>query len=643
MTVYRPIFLSRATLIRSGIALAAVLLTAWAEWFSIPGNALLADEALRDKFISLQVSRAEEPRILVVDIDEASMAELGPWPWPRARSAELVEKLLTIYKAKGVALDILMPQALPDSGRGDARLALLAEHGPLVLAHAFDYNSMSEVPVRDGHLAARQRNYAGAGAVPAAGYIANHAGLMQAAHVGNIGFIPDRDGVLRRLPLYTSFDNHVYPALTLALMNCCSGGPALALAPARFMRVAYQRDWTAYTVVSAADILNVRIKPDGIEHRLVLVGSSALGQADRVATPLAAQRPGLGVHAAMLSTLLDHQAGLAPAPWPGRLIALAFTLVVALLAAYAFPRRSALASVGLLVGSAAAWLAIAAQVSRHDPGFVTTGPLAAILFLLTVAVPFQWQLAQQRSRQLLDTLRQYVAREVVDELLRGDLKDPLKPARRDVTTLIADMEGYTSQVESLPVEDAAALTRDFLDCLTGPVLEQRGTLDKYTGDGLVAFWGAPLPNSADADLALDAAREMGCRVQAMSARRVAAGHLPLRVRIGIESGEAMVGDFGTSFRSIYTAVGDSVNTASRLEQAARDYPHDVIVGAGTVARAKRHQLMMLGERQLRGKERHTTLFTFDNRQAPPHPLHRDDETAMPAPPCAPCAAPGPAR
>jgi adenylate cyclase len=176
--------------------------------------------------------------------------------------------------------------------------------------------------------------------------------------------------------------------------------------------------------------------------------------------------------------------------------------------------------------------------------------------------------------------------------------------------LIADMEGYTTQVEALSAEQAAQLTRDFLDCLTGPVLENRGTLDKYTGDGLVAFWGAPLPISDHADLALDAAHEILLRVRSFSEARTRAGHAPLRVRIGIESGEAMAGDFGSAMRSIYTAVGDSVNVASRLEQVARDYPYDIIIGQGTKALAQRHTLILLGEVMLRGKEKATTIYSM---------------------------------
>lgn len=591
------------------LPLAALLITAGAEWLSPPGAGYLAEEWLRDRYIRLQTTDAEEPRVLVVDVDEASLAALGPWPWGSGRIADLVEILLTDYQSRGVALDILLPKA--GEPLGDTRLALLAANAPLVLAQALDYSQSRPDLLREGVLGGAVRSAAPAAA--ATGYLANHARLAQAArHVGNIGFIPDADGALRRIPLLTRYNGQRYPALSLALVDCCGGGLAPAAYPdSDSARISYRRDWTAYTVVSAADILQRRIDPASASGRLVLVGSSSLTLSDRVTTPLAPNRPGLGVQAAMLSTLLDRRDGSNPAPWPGRWIACGWTLLMAALASYSLPRLSAARNVALLAAGGALWLLAAYMVSLHDAAFSPTAPLASLLFLLAFAVPYQWQLTQQRSRHLLDTLRQYVAPAVVAELLRSDLKDPLAPRQLDVTTLIADMEGYTTQVESLPVDEAARLTRDFLECLTGPVIATHGTLDKYTGDGLVAFWGAPLPNLQHADLALDAAHAIVRRVQLLSQEQQARGRPALRVRIGIDSGLAMAGDFGTAFRSIYTAVGDSVNTASRLEQAARDYPYDVIIGAGTVARARRHHFLRLGERLLRGKEKPTTLYTFE--------------------------------
>ncbi|MEM8514415.1 adenylate cyclase [Massilia sp. MP_M2] len=606
------------------IAALAFMVTLWTQWYTTAGLSpsdnrwsriglnqvsFLPNEWLRDAFLRLQVSTAPEPRILVVDIDEASLGELGPWPWPRERLAHLVEILLTRYAARGVALDILLPAA---SGTdGDTRLALLAAHGPLVPAQAFDFDFAGNrpQPVLDGHLGGAIAGQAGG--VPATGFIGNFPGLARAPHVGAIGFIPDADGALRHVPLVTRFGGKAYPALGLALVNCCTGRPALAVENAGLMRIPYTRDWRAYTVVSAGDILAQRIVPKGASERLVLIGSSSLGMGDRVSTPLAANRPGLGVQATILSALLDRQEGRQPAPWPGRAIACLFALASCVACTFAFPRLSAANCVLLLGASSALWLGLAYVVAPHDPVFAPVGPLGTNLFLLAVAVPYGWQQAQRRSRHLLQTLRQYVAPAVVEQLLRSEEEDPLRPRRCDVTTLVADMEGYTSQVETLPVEAAATLTRDFLDCLTGPVIDHQGTLDKYTGDGMMAFWGAPLPQAEHADLALDAARAIQLRVNELSARRVRQGYQPLRVRIGIESGAAMAGDFGTMFRSIYTAVGDGVNTAARLEQVARDFTHNVIIGPGTVERSRRHRFLALGERLLRGKERATPLYTFE--------------------------------
>lgn len=587
-----------------GIGLAALLMTAAMQWLPAPAASGYADEWLRDRFINLRASHAPEQRILVVDIDETTLAQF-PWPWPRDRLADLVEALMA-SGARGVALDILLEK--PGQPEGDARLAMLAQHGPLVLAQLFDF-ARQPVPLHGGVLIGGQPAAAGMG-VPAYGYLGNHAGMAHAAQAGNIGVAPDADGTLRRLPMFTWYEGKRYPTLSRALFDCCAGGAPLADMDTGLMRIPYQRHWSAYSAANAADVLEGGLDPSRVAGRLVLVGSSALSIGDRLSTPLGASTAGLLVHAAALDTLLQHQAGLAPAPWPGRWMALAYCAALVLLLNYTLPRLAAAANALLLGASAMLWLALAYLIAPHDALFSASGPLLTHLFLLGVAVPFQWQLSQRESRQLLGTLRQYVAREVVDELLRSGMKEPLKPKQLQVTTLVADMEGYTTQVESLPVEDAARLTTEFLDCLTRPVLEKHGTLDKYTGDGMMAFWGAPLPNPDHADLALDAARLILREVQLMSARRQREGKPALKVRIGIESGLAMAGDYGTSFRSIYTAVGDSVNTAARLEQAARDYPCQLVIGEGTVARSRRHQFTLLGERLLRGKEKPIQLYTL---------------------------------
>lgn len=666
--------------LRAMIALLALFINLWLQWLPPPAGAHFADEWLRDRMITARASELPEQRFVVVDIDEGSLAELGPWPWPRERLAQLLETLIAHHGASTIALDLFLPERL--DAAGDERLAMLARFGPLVVAQAFDYdgsrplrlgflsggevrdrgaldnpgndsaskpgngsaskpgndsvskpgNDSASKPVNDSvsnqgkdsasrpdnHRASSSASLAATDTLPAvqaSGYIANHEGLRLASHTGNIGFVPDKDGMIRRLPWLTHFNGRDYPTLSLALFECCQGTTRHRGAkpvPGGFWRIPYTRQWSAYTVIPAADILQGRIAPELVRGKRVLLGSSSLGLADRVATPLSPNTSGLLVHAAALSSLLDQDAGHAPKPWPGRWLATGYSLLVAWLVWFSFPRLSALANVSLLGLGSLAWLALAYWLTPHDDLLSTTGPLVANLFLLAVAVPFDWQMSQSKSRRLLGTLRQYVAQAVVDELLRRDLQDPLAPVRCEVTTLIADMQGYTAQVESLTVEQASQLTRDFLACLTAPVIARGGTLDKYTGDGLVAFWGAPLPVADHADLALEAAAEMLQAVRSFSQHREAQGFAPLRVRIGIQSGIAMAGDFGTNFRSIYTAVGDCVNVASRLESMARDFPHDVIIGDGTAALCRRHKLKLLGEFVLRGKEHPTVLYTLQD-------------------------------
>ncbi|MFZ6846081.1 CHASE2 domain-containing protein [Undibacterium sp. RuTC16W] len=602
------------------IGICAVCITVAAEWATLPVSAYPGDEWLRDRYVVAHASDTPETRITMVDIDETSLAAIGPWPWPRARIADLIEHLVGTYGVRGVALDLFFSE--PADAEGDMRLAMLAQHGPVVMAQVFDYD---HAPLRIGKLIGGVAATQFSPAAKASGYIGNHAGLSGATSVGNIGFIPDADGVLRHLPPQTLFEGRVYPTLSRALFDCCAvakGSSALSQAglsgakikKAGFIRVPYRHSLSAFTIIKASDILNLTAPSEFLKGKLVILGSSSLNLSDRVSTPLSPSTSGFLVHTSALSDLLDIQEGTAPHAWQGRWLALMFSIAVAMVAMYTFPRLSALSNIAILAGASVIWVMCAYIIHPHDDFFAPTGPLLSNLFLLTIAVPYGWQVSQGKSQRLLGTLQQYVAKAVVDELLRSDLKDPLAPRQLHVTTLIADMEAYTSHVASLPIQDAARLTRDFLECLTGPVLAMGGTLDKYTGDGLVAFWGAPLPVDNHADLALDAGIQIMLNLRSFNTARKRAGLSPVRARIGVESGIAMAGDFGTSFRSIYTAVGDSVNVASRLEDVARDFPYDIIIGQGTVTCATRHQFKFLGERILKGREHPSKLFTLELNQ-----------------------------
>ncbi len=596
-------------LVRIACALAALALALAMEW-QRPDMLVRLDEGLRDAFVRWSAQPTGEDRVVVVDIGDAALRELGPWPWPRQNMADLVEILLSQYGAKAVGLDIVLPQA--GAAQGDARLAALATFGPLSLAQIFDYGERVN-PVREGVLsggmASNTQPHTQAKGLPASGFIANHPGLQGARCVGNVGYQPDQDGVLRHIPTVTLHQGLHYPSLSQAVLACAD---TAVQAPANvngLWRVPYTYAQEAYTVIDAADLLRERIPKSMVQGRFVLVGSSSLGLGDQVSTPLSPLTAGVMVHAASLSGLLDMERGVLQFPRSGRPLLVAWCALSLMLIVAGFARLTAMKSVLLLAGLMLAWLGVAFVGASHQLEWSVSAPLWGYVLLLFTAIPYEWWRTQRQGRRLLATFSHYVAQPVLDEIVRRDLQHSLEPSLCDITVLVADMAGYTQLTSSLSLNEAADVTKAFLGCLTRPVLSGRGTLDRYSGDGLVAFWGAPLPCPEQADLAVQAALDMLAEVDAFNAERARAGLAPAGVRIGIESGRALVGDLGTPFRSTYTAVGDCINFASRLEAAGRELQCSLVIGAAANAMLTQHATTALGQIQLRATETRIEVFT----------------------------------
>lgn len=613
--------ISSAWIFRGLIALVACIASAWIEC-GTPEQFTRMDEAIRDAFSQMSVNEQAETRLTVVDIGEAALTEIGAWPWPRAKVADLADILFDHYGARAVALDVVFPEMA--DAKGDSRLALLANHAPLAFAQVLDFKQRDPA-VMQGVLGGMLSSSKLAGAPKAYGYIANHAGFASAPCIGNIGYSPDVDGVLRRIPLLSDYQGEVFPHLSAALLGCSSPyAKSLNLEKigvSGVWRVPYRYALSSYTVISAADVMKKQAPQDLVEGRYVLVGASALGLGDRVSTPLSSLSAGVMVHAASLSGLLDIFQGEARRAWSSRPLIIGWIVVSVVVSVVLIAKLSAWSSILMLLSLFMCWLVMAFVGVLHQAEGSISAPLVAYSVLLIVAIPHEWWRSQRSARNILNTFSHYVAKPVLNELLRSGAAYSLTPTLREVTVLIADMEGYTQTTSSLSLEDAATLTKDFLDCLTRPVLARNGTLDKYTGDGLVAFWGAPLVCPDQADQAVTAALAILEEVDGLNARRNIKGAPPIRVRIGIESGKALVGDLGTPFRSTYTAVGDCINFASRLEMAARDLPVQVVIGPVARSMLKSHKSIELGRLTLRGTNTEIDLFTVE---ATVEAANRDD-------------------
>jgi adenylate cyclase len=606
-----------------GLGLLLVMLTHVTQ-ANLPGLRLMEASA-RDALMRMMARPAEDSRVAIVDIDESSLARVGPWPWPRSTLADLAEHVLSEAGAARVVFDLVLPNAQdanPNSrdraraqdAAGDQRLAALAQAGALVLGQALDYEARS-APVAAGRLGGALLNTDGpvahGTAAAATGYVANHEGLSAARCVGNIGFVPDFDGQTRHLAPWTAFEGRVYPTLALAALAC--GRPNQALPPGLGLAVNEQGLWRvpfrhqpqAHVAVAAHDVLSGLVDRSGrapvLAGRVVVVGSSALGFADRVATPVSSNVSGVTVHVEALSWLLDAADGRTPVPMPPWLM-LAWALVCgAGLAAVLAARPSGpwhMAGAVALAG--AGWLGLAIWATASGSPAPVSAPLVACSVVLLVQLPLEWAGAQGQLRRQARLLGRYVAPAVLDELQRSGNVDVLTPRRAQITVLIADMQDYTSNTANAGLSEAARLTKGFLQALTEPVLAARGTLDRYTGDGLVAFWGAPVAQAEHSDLAVDAALAIVEQVEGFNRTRAAQGLNPVKVRIGLASGEALVGDLGTRFRIAYTAVGDCINLASRLQQASREVDVAILAADNVRLASQRHTFTPLGTLGVRG-------------------------------------------
>jgi adenylate cyclase len=563
---------------------------------------------LRDQAQHLLARNETSPEVVVVDIDEDSLQALGAWPWPRSEIARLVDRLLQA-NARIVVLDMVLPNAR--DATGDQALAKYAQDRKLVLAQVFDYVERDTAVVSN---VATGQSFDPAGLArtndptpQATGIIGNHTLLAQAPCVGNIGFIPDDDGKLRRLPELTQWQGRLYPSLGLATLTCLNVMPVQwqwseLASGTRALR--FDREPESWTVIPARFVLEgnanrlADLSPI-IQNKIVVVGASAMGLADRVATPLSPSISGVFVHAQSMTELIEGPSALfkilnSMITWLGPLVVVAAGVVL-------LQRLTVWPMVILLIALFLIWAAVGVAAAHAAvPGNVSA-PLWGFLSLLVTVIPLQWALARQQARATTRLLARYVAKPVLRELLKRQNFDPLQPRKLSITVLVADMADYSKTTATQGLDASAQITREFLACITAPIWETRGTLDRYTGDGLVAFWGAPIDVPNQADHAIEAAREMLKKIDQLNQSFESRGLPRVSARIGIAAGEALVGDFGTQFRATYTAVGTCINLAARLEAKAKEFGLSVLISESVAEQSTQpERLRLVATEDIRG-------------------------------------------
>lgn len=571
--------------------------------------------------------QAVERRVLIVDIDEKSIQAIGAWPWPRARQAELLEKL----DQAGVSLkilDILFDGPSPD----DARLSsALASAVPTVMAQLF---SLSPEPaVHSGQLA---------GALPLAacprpaerayGYMASDAQLRASPFAGHITPLVDPDGAIRQVPALICHDGKTYASLAIAGVMAASqsipelhpgvslldppwwldlGGVRLPLDGAGHLRVSYRMPRAGLLAISAADVLQGRAPVDLLQGAWVLVGASAFGARDAIPTPQGRAVSGVEVHAQLLSAMLDDRTPYRPrggALWSWLLGGLSALLLLAALRLA--PRGAALVLPMVALANILAIFGLSTLMLLNQHlwlGWVAPGVFTVFAATLLSAGEFA-RLRCERER-LYCHLASYLPEPVARQVATQEPSAQVRARRCEATVLHADLRNFSAYCSGRPPEETAMVLHLFFTTASRIVEAHGGVVEQMVGDSLLAVWNGSAPCTGHGARALDAAEELW-RVCTPQLPRIASRHVPpLDLGIGVETGTVLIGSFGPAARRTHAVLGEAVTVATRLQALTGELAHPILIGSA-VAGTDPERAHRLGDFLLAGMTEPRTVYAI---------------------------------
>jgi adenylate cyclase len=460
------------------------------------------------------------------------------------------------------------------------------------------------------------------------GYGANIPELQQVAmSAGHFNPAPDVDGVSRRVPMLIEYQGAYYESLSTAMVRGVLGNPDLKPGHLEGTEagIGYNRvDWLtisdlkipvddqvtalipyrgkqgSFLYLSASDVIHGRVKADQLEGAIVLVGTTAPGLMDLRSTPVSAVYAGVEIHANMIAGILDQTIMRTPA-YVQQGVEIVMLLISGVLLSLLLPRLGPINSIIVTAVLLAASIGInLAAWHRH-----LVLPLASSLLLIPVLyvynMTYGFLIEARAKRQITGLFGQYVPPALVDVMSKNPEKFTMEADSREMTVLFSDVRNFTTISESLEPKELSLMMNDYMTRMTGVIHRESGTIDKYIGDAIMAFWGAPLPNEDHARHAVRAALEMQ-RIMVEVRRDFAARGWPeLHIGVGLNTGVMRVGNMGSEFRMAYTVMGDAVNLGSRLESITKQYGVGIIVGENTTRSLPDYLFRELDLVQVKGK------------------------------------------
>lgn len=628
------------------------------------------ERQLYDFRLASTVKGGHDNRIVIVDIDEKSLAALGRWPWGRDVMARLMDQLFDHYHSSVVGFDVVFAE--PDTSSGMGVLDRLAQ-GPLKnnpeflnarsqLAPQLDFDAQFAKSLKNrsvvlGYYFSGDKSLA-SGLLPTpefakkdlagiffhplsgVGYGSNLPVLMNsAASAGHFNPGIDEDGVVRTVPMLMEYKGNYYAPLSLELARLYLskelGIPlkveaqlpeefagkhfdnlvGLQLGPMHIpvddhgrAIISYRGGEGSFPYVSAVDVLNGKVPAEVLKNRMILVGTTAPGLKDHRVTPVGSVYPGVEIHANVAASILDQAIPSNPDYMPGvEMLVLLLTAAVTLVFLLRFSPLIALLGSGAWLGLVLWFNFHLWRVNQIEMHLAPVLTLSVLLYLLITVYGYFFE--TRHKRKLSSLFSRYVPPELVTKMSDDPEAYTMDGQSRELTVLFSDVRGFTSLSESMDPKELTRLMNEFLTALSKVIrVDYLGTIDKYMGDCVMAFWGAPFNDPEHPRHAVHAALAMHQAMRDLAPRLKEHGWPIIQIGVGVNTGRVTVGDMGSQYRKAYTVMGDAVNLASRLEGLTRYYGVDILVGETTAQQVDDIVFREVDMVRVKGKQEPVRIF-----------------------------------
>jgi len=619
---------------------------------------------LYDAWLKQTAKGGVDDRITLLDIDEKSLQEIGRWPWNRDKMVVLLDRLFDQYQVAAVGFDVVFGEADNSSGLDtltrlaqkelathrdfrkalerlkpeldyDARFAKALAERPVTLGYYFIPPDMGVIrtgslpaPVLPAHAFGDFRLEV---AEPT-GYGANLPQFQRAAQAaGFFNMLADDDGTARRMRMVLPFESGYHLSLSASTLRLAFGGemPRAGSTTTRFLGRDYRQPWievgglkvplnrdgtvhvpyragAPFPYVSAADVLKGRAKIAQLENRILLVGSTAPGLSDLRVTPFSSTFPGVEIHAHLIAGMLDGNTRYTPA-WADDARLLAVLLLGGLIAWM-------MIRLGPTPGLVAMLLALMVLLGAYAWAWqrlwvIPIGaPLITVLGLYILNAAYGFFTVSAARQHITRLFGQYVPPELAAEMSANPAHYTMAAQSREMSVLFSDIRGFTDFSENLSPTELADVLNAYLNTMTQIVQKQRGTIDKYIGDAIMAFWNAPVDLPDHAARAVQTALDMQAALPKLNKDFATRGWPNVKIGVGVNTGRMSVGNMGSEFRMSYTVMGDAVNMGSRLEGITKQYGVGILATEATVAADPVHAFMKVDDVRVKGKQKPVEIY-----------------------------------